>query len=467
MEATGTQLRSAFQLNPGWSSGHRQLRWAGPILVIGCAIVLGNLVAKEDWLYLGILVAAVMAMLWPIEIALGFYAFLLPFDFVAVLGESKSGTTLNWVFGSLAAMALLGTGVIRQCLDLPPKAARIWVSLLLWSLITITWALQPQAAIRQLPTVIALVLLYVLGVSWRVTKKQFDVLPRLIVAGGCIASLFVIYQFMTGVTYYNMNRATLILGDRETNPNHLGAVLFLPLSLCISGFVTARRWSQKIVFVSIATVIASAVFFSMSRASLIAVAVIFVVFSIRLGLNPRIVTAVAALSLVISAMPSNFFSRIHEAAATGGAGRLDIWRAGIFLLKEYWLTGAGLGNFPVAYNSVAGRGEIFQGYGRGSHNMYLNVPVELGIVGLLLLLAGLVAHVRSVQRLRSLMGKIPVQVVGFESACWATLAFGFFGDVLWSKPFWLNWMLLLMAVRVAEETIKVGRAPSESESVSG
>jgi hypothetical protein len=99
--------------------------------------------------------------------------------------------------------------------------------------------------------------------------------------------------------------------------------------------------------------------------------------------------------------------------------------------------------------------------------MYLNVPVELGIVGSLLLLAGLVAHLRAVRRLRSVAGKVPIQVVGFESACWATLAYGFFGDALWTKPFWLNWMLLLMAVRVAEETLKAGRLPSQSESISG
>jgi len=58
-----------------------------------------------------------------------------------------------------------------------------------------------------------------------------------------------------------------------------------------------------------------------------------------------------------------------------------------------------------------------------------------------------------VQRLRSLMGKIPVQVVGFEAACWALLVFSFFADDLWSKAFWLDWTLLLMGVRVAERSL--------------
>jgi O-antigen ligase len=446
-------LRAAFRLDPGWFGRNHQIKWAGPLAVIACAIVLGGLVANEDWLYVGVLVGAFVALLWPVEIALGFYAFLLPFDSIAVLGESKSGTTVNWVVGALAAVALLATGILMRRLDVPPKAAKIWVSMMLWSLITVVWSLQPQEGIRQLPTIISLVLLYVLAVSWRVTKKQFDVLTRLTIAGGCVASLYVIYLDVTGVTWRHLSRASLLVAGRETNPDLMGAVLMLPLSLAIAGFVAASNWLQKTVFLGIAAAIGSAVFLSMSRAALIAVAAIFAVFLIRLGLNRRIMTVLSALLLGLVAMPSTFFSRIQEAVPTGGAGRLDIWSGGVSVLKRYWLTGAGLNNFPVAYNDFAGQGRIFEGYGRGSHNMYLNVLCELGIVGFVLLIAGLVAHLRSVQRLRSLTGKIPVQVVGFEAACWAMLVFSFFADDQWSKAFWLDWTLLLMAVRVAEKSL--------------
>jgi O-antigen ligase len=458
VETTGTQWRAAFRLAPGWSGDH-QIKWAGPLAVVACAIVLGGLVANQAWLYVGVLVGALLALLWPVQIALGFYAFLLPFDSIAVLGESKSGTTVNWVVGALTAAALLATGVFMRRLELPPKATRIWASLLLWTLITGAWALQPQVAMRQLPTSIAMVSLYVLAVSWRVTKKQFDVLTRLTIGGGCVASLYVIYLDVTGVTWRHLSRASLLVAGRETNPDLMGAVLMLPLSLSMAGFVAARSWLQKTVFLSIAAAIGSAVFLSMSRAALIAVAAIFAVFLIRLGLNRRIMTVLSALLLGLLAMPSTFFSRIQEAVPTGGAGRLDIWSGGISVLKRYWLIGAGLNNFPVAYNDFAGQGRIFEGYGRGSHNMYLNVLCELGIVGFVLLIAGLVAHLRSVQRLRSLTGKIPVQVVGFEAACWAMLVFSFFADDLWSKAFWLDWTLLLMAVRVAE---KSHNAPSST-----
>jgi hypothetical protein len=32
------------------------------------------------------------------------------------------------------------------------------------------------------------------------------------------------------------------------------------------------------------------------------------------------------------------------------------------------------------------------------------------------------------------------------------LANAFFGDILWSKPFWVSWLLLAMAVRLGRES---------------
>ena len=352
-------MRPAFRLDPGWFGRNHQIKWAGPLAVIACAIVLGGLVANEDWLYVGVLVGAFVALLWPVEIALGFYAFLLPFDSIAVLGESKSGTTVNWVVGALAAVALLATGILMRRLDVPPKAAKIWVSMMLWSLITVVWSLQPQEGIRQLPTIISLVLLYVLAVSWRVTKKQFDVLTRLTIAGGCVASLYVIYLDVTGVTWRHLSRASLLVAGRETNPDLMGTVLMLPLSLSIAGFVTASSRLQKTVFLGITAAIGSAVFLSMSRAALIAVAAIFAVFLIRLGLNRRIITVLSALLLGLVAMPSKFFSRIEEAVPSGGAGRSGYLERWCFRSETILANRSGTKQFPRSVQRFCRAGTYF------------------------------------------------------------------------------------------------------------
>lgn len=449
MNATFTRPEAIFQ-PPARRFAHYLTSFGGLFLLIGGAVIVGTMVGQGNWLYVSVLAAAILAMLWPIEVALGVYAFLLPFGSIAILGSGSTGTTLNWIVGALAAMALLGAGIIRRRLDFPPRAAVLWSVFLLWSVLTLAWALEPQYAYRQLATSIALVSLYVLGVSWRVTQKQMDVLMWLTIAGGCVAAFVVIYLYLNGVTYRSNHRASLLLAGQEANPDSLAAVLLLPLSLTIAGFISASGRLRKLALIGIAAVIGGAILLTMSRTALVAVTVMLVLFLIRLGLNRRIVAIAAALLLLLTAMPANFFSRIQGAASTGGDGRLDIWRAGLFAVKHYWVTGAGLGNFWVAYKDYAGYARVFQGYMRGSHNTYLNVLVEFGIVGFVLMSVAIVFQLRSVTRLRRVLGRVPVQVVALEASCWAMLAFGLFGDVVWTKPFWLDWMLLLMAVRLSE-----------------
>ncbi len=441
---------------------HFPARWLGPnqlmlfavgVLVAGGAIVVGTLVGQEDWAYLAALAGLIVACVWPIEIALGFYAFLLPFNSVSVLGGGTSGTTLNWMVGAIAAIALLTSGIVRKRLSFPPRAALLWSGFLFWNILTILWSVQPHEAVKQLPTSIAVVALYVLAVSWQITEKQFSFVTSLAVAGGWLASCYVIYLFQSGVTYRITARASLFVGGRETNPDALAAEFIIPLSLAVVCLLMARSWPGKIASVLAATTIGYAVFLCMSRAALVAIVVMMAVFLFRLGKNRRLLLVASLLGLSLVAVPSTFFTRLGEAFQTGGAGRFDIWIAGLTILKRYWATGSGMATFPVVYNQYAGNAPVFRGFGRGSHNILLQVGVELGVLGFVLICMALVAHFGSVRRLRARLHSVPIPVVGLESACWGMLTLSLSADILWSKAFWLSWMLLLMAVNSSEKVL--------------
>jgi hypothetical protein len=53
-------------------------------------------------------------------------------------------------------------------------------------------------------------------------------------------------------------------------------------------------------------------------------------------------------------MPSAFFSRVQSTLSEAGSRRLDIWSIGILMLRRYGVTGVGLANFQVTYDSYAG-----------------------------------------------------------------------------------------------------------------
>jgi O-antigen ligase len=425
-------------------------RWfiwlVGFLILIGSAVLAGTVIGHEDWLLLGFATIMILALCWPIEIALGLYAFLLPFNSITTLG---SGTTANYALGAIAGMALLVTGVVRKRLTWPPRAARWWLVFLLWCVLTTAWALQPEVSVHKLPTAIALVLLYLVGVSWRIADKEFSLLTVLIIAGGCAAACYVVYEFASGISFIGQygatGRATMVGGGQETNPNTLGTDLLLPFSLAVAWFVSARRWLSAGLGLGAVGIITCAVFLTMSRSALLAIALILTIFLVRLRLNRRLLGLLALCSVIAVAMPGSFFSRVRSALSDAGSGRLDIWSAGVETLKRYGLIGAGLGNFPTAYTNYAGYAPTFQGFDRAAHNTYLEAGVEFGILGVFLTGAALISHLRAVRQPRIMADRFSLHILALECVCWATLLLGLFESLTWAKSSWLTWMLCLMA----------------------
>ena len=280
-------------------------------------------------------------------------------------------------------------------------------------------------------------------------------LTRLLVAGAFLASCFVIYQFLNGVTYRHSalsgGRASFVVGGQEENPNAFASDLLLPFSLALAAFLSARRKLDKILGIGAAVVIASAVFLTMSRGAILAIALIFTIFLFKGGVKRRLLAVAGALLLMVATMPTTFFYRLQTAISTGGAGRLEIWQASLFVLKRYWLIGAGLNNYTAAYYQFAGYAPSFVGFGRGAHNIFLEAAVEVGIVGLVLTCVAIGSTFRALRRFRQgLVGMPSIRALALECACWATLLDGFFESGTWHKSFWLTWMLALMATRLRE-----------------
>lgn len=128
------------------------------------------------------------------------------------------------------------------------------------------------------------------------------------------------------------------------------------------------------------------VILTQSRGGLIACVATLVAWGLSRGVKGvfRLVVVLGmSCALVTATVPaeklerfSTIFNIEEDYNVTAKHGRLEVWKRGVQLLQDNWLTGTGLATFVVA------EGQINEG-GKWSsaHNSFLQVAVELGLPG--------------------------------------------------------------------------------------
>lgn len=427
------------------------------LILILSGLILSIAITEERWLYCLALAAIPALFFWPLEMSLGLYAMLVPFDSIALFGHySGPGSTVSWYLGAAAGVVMLLIGIADGRFRRPPLAALWWGLLILWSSVTALWALDPGRSVERIQTAVALYLVYLLAVSLDISEQELARTRMLVVLGGAIVAGFACLQLLQGVGWNE--RASVIVGTSQTNPNKLAATLIVPFCLGIDGFVSSVSKRSKISWVALSTPIAIAICLSMSRGALLALTVAMLVFVIRSSSSARVILTISiAFALLIASSPP-LLERIGNSLTSRGEGRIDIWQTGFAAVREYGVIGAGLDNFPIAYNKFAGSSEVFRGYSRVPHNVFLLAEVELGIIGFLLLLLAVISQLRDAISKKTYTLRTPsIPTVGYEAGCWGMLAMGLSEDNLWIKSFWIAWMLLAIAVRVNRRTLLEGR----------
>jgi O-antigen ligase len=437
---------------------HDRIDQRTALLLLGAGVLAGFAVLKQSWFYLVAMFGFFVIVLWPVQAALGGFAFVVPFDSYSALGTASNGTSLTFVAGVVAAMILVGLGIVLHRLQFPPKPALWWLLFILWAAASSLWAYNQEAAIRRLPTIFSLYLFYLVAASFRVNEREFSAVVRLTIWGGCAAALVSAYEFYHGTLFGGM-RGSLILGDNVSDPNIFAAGLLLPFSLAVAEFIGARALLQKAFMLLACGMIALSLFLTMSRGALLAVAVMLLVYLRKLRMNWRVFVPAAVIAGALLVVPNLLFQRVEQSELTGGAGRVYVWQTGLAALKDFAFTGAGLNNFSSIYDRYANNAERFVGLHRAPHNIYLETGVELGIVGFALFLLAVVSQLRMASRAQPLLKRAPanLRIVACHAAAWGMLTASFFLGMLWFKSFWLVWIMLALASseRMAEQKVYV------------
>lgn len=386
-----------------------------------------------------------VAIVAPLVFPFGLYVLLVPFDNILNVGAFG---TLTKLLAIVAGAAIIFYLVRTKRAVAPPRSLLLWCAFLAWATLTAFWAIDQGAVFRMLPTAIELLILYAAISVLPAERSNFRYVALATIGGGILAAAYGAYLFHHGIDLYYGGRLRITTDTGAIDPNHFAAALLLPIALCIGNFLTARRWVVASANLAALGILFVGLTLSQSRGGIMAMSAILLYFLVRSARRIRLLVLLGAtvvMGLVFSAQTS-LWTRFGEALSTGGAGRTSIWRVGLEAFKSHWFIGAGYNNFPYAYDEAYLRTPhqmwgSFSDWHRAPHNVLIGTSVELGIIGLCLLL---IAWIGQFRMLRHIPPSDPDYTprIALEATVIGTFIAALFLDVLTFKYLWLTFMLM-------------------------
>lgn len=222
-------------------------------------------------------------------------------------------------------------------------------------------------------------------------KVNIKLIKHSIILAGFIAASILIFLPNTSVLT-DEGRRTIVLFGNTFDPNLLAAILIISIYVSLSVLYGIKLFSQRILIFIVVGIIATGLLLTGSRGALIAFVVSFIMYLFfkTKDRNQRrksiliFIASIGVLFILLSVLPENLISSrysinnilgLNEYTA-GAHNRYTIWQHSLELFISKPILGYGCGNFFPALGTVYREA--------ASHNMYILLLVEGGLVGFLL-----------------------------------------------------------------------------------
>ena len=436
---------------------NNRLMWI--VIVAAIGVIIGIAIADGKWFYIGLVVSPLIIWLSiekPFIFPLGAYVFLLPFDRILAFFDIGQAATLTKFLGFLSILVLSLKGAFEFKLKKPNCASILWILFIIYAVMSAWWSLDPQSTINAIQTIAGLVLLYLVLSSYKFQKSEFAILEWCILAGGILGVIIAIYNAKSMGIVHRQN--LISFGGKASGAGTFAVTFLIPIAISIKMMMQQKNYMKKCLFGLIIFGMFYVIILSNSRAAFLGVALIIIVYIF--SLKQRISFGIVSIILIIILLASSpmyteiVLERLGKTVETGGAGRTDIWYVGWKSLEKYWLLGAGYQNFPLALNEYISFVHIddddFNLYAR-AHNIYLQIFVELGIIGITLFVFVIWQHFKVIH---PKVTHYDLNIIMLRAAFWAYVVASFFRNDFSTKSFWLLWMLIIMYKRIFDDNVK-------------
>ncbi|MGI9100645.1 MAG: O-antigen ligase family protein [Solirubrobacteraceae bacterium] len=374
--------------------------------------------------------------------------------FLEVLPGLGGGVSFAKFAGALLAVSWLATLTSRREMgdEFParhPTATWVGALFLAWATLSLLWAPEVGTGLEALTRYALNLLLVVILFSAIRTRRHVLVLIAILVGGALLSGAYGLLVAHAGT----VGEGSARLGGAGVDANFLAALLVaaLVLAATLASLDEVAR-SGRLVAGLCVVLAAAGVAATVSRSGLVSLAVVLLAGLAlagrgrRLGMLALAVVAVASFTAYFTAVaPREDLNRIQHA---GDEGRLDLYTIAWRMIEAHPVEGVGVGNFTVAsvdYLLRPGaieRSEFIVDTPKATHNTYLQVGAEMGVVGLALFVFLLGFAIRCALEAARRFGRAGDPAMdlvsrGVAVAALGVLASNLFVSEQFSKPLWL------------------------------
>jgi len=278
-------------------------------------------------------------------------------------------------------------GIINFFTD---KLSIFMLILFVMMLVSTTYAVDTKIALSESARFLSYIFVYFL-IKYELNEEQnINVLLKCYIFTSFILSCIGLVQHFTGFALDNSFRKAGGLGGSIRiaatlfNPNAYGAYLILIIFPVIMLSIYEKKKKEKIVYVVLSILLISNLLMTYSRNVVlgfgIGLLVLTLIYSIRL------IYVLGGFGILICFIPSVFQRFKGMATLLKDDPRVKLWQTALKMIQDHPIRGVGNGNFITRYNDYIYKYKDLQYYyyrTYPSHNSYLKVESELGIIGIL------------------------------------------------------------------------------------
>lgn len=358
----------------------------------------------------------------------------LPWEGLITLGSLGSlARNLGVVAGLLWLVKVAGDRSVRA----PNGLHIVMMAMLAWIGMSMNWSANPA---RTRSTLVTMVMLFILAyMIWDMldSRRRLMTVIQAFVLGAAVPVYLVIEARVS------ISDAGARLSAASFHPNDLAMVLSLAIPL--AGYLAFRGDSSLAMRMFNFLMVPLSIFAALmtgSRSGLLAVSLGtgYVLVLIMRSFSPvrsaALVVILLSPAALLPAVADRLLERLlgtGEALTTGLNGRTQIWTDALVIFNERPLIGTGAGAFED--HTVAAQ---------APHNIFISYGAELGVIGILLLIALLVV-----------LGVKVLQVPSDMRAMWVVVLMAWganavFHNIEHRKQTWLIFALIVVASELAE-----------------